>query len=88
MNKESLDKANSLIRTIEVLNDLNSIMRVPYPQFSCSDRDVNSAAFDGKTLEELKDTIRQYIKKRKRELQEEFEALQKLETRQNKTEVT
>lgn len=75
MNKESLDKANSIMTTIKVLDDLNSIMYKPYPQFSCSDRDVNSAAFDGKTLEELKNTIRQYIEKRKMELQEEFELL-------------
>lgn len=75
MNKESLDNANSIMTTIKALDDLNSIMYKPYPQFSCSDRGVNSAAFDGKTLEELKNTIRQYIEKRKQELQEEFKAL-------------
>ena len=75
MNKKTLEKANSLIRTIDVLDDLNFIMYRPYPQFSCNDRDVNSAAFDEETLEQLKTIIKDFIEKRKIELQEKFKSM-------------
>lgn len=75
MNKEALDKANSLVRSIDVLDDLNSIMCKPYPQFLCSNNEVNSAAFDKETLEQLKTTIKDFIEKRKIELQEKFKSL-------------
>ena len=75
MNKEILNKGNSLIREIEVLNDLNSIMCVPYPLFSSGDKDVNSVNFDKETLNELRNIIWEFIGKRKLELQKEFEAL-------------
>lgn len=50
-------------------------MCVPYPQFSSSNVGVNSAAFEDKTLEDLKLTITNFVEKRKLELKEEFESL-------------
>ena len=49
MNKSTLEEANKLVRTIDALDDLNFVLCAPYPQFSCHDRDVNSASFDEKT---------------------------------------
>ena len=68
-------KWNKLVRTIKVLDDLNFVLCAPYPQFSCNGRDVNSASFDEKTLGELKETIKNFIDKRQRELLEEFKML-------------
>ncbi|WP_304429290.1 hypothetical protein [Romboutsia ilealis] len=75
MDKNTLDQANSIVRTINVLGDLNFVINRPYPQFSCNDKDVNSASFGGETLEQLKMTIKDFIGKRKLELQNEFSAL-------------
>lgn len=75
MDKTTLDQANSLMSTMKVLDDLNFIMNKPYPHFSCSDKDVNSASFDKETLEQLKTTIKDFIEKRKSELKEEFKSL-------------
>lgn len=75
MDKTTLDQANSLMSTIEVLDDLSFVMSRPYPQFSCSDKNVNSASFDKETLEQLKMTIKDFIEKRKKELQEKFKSL-------------
>ena len=75
MNKSILEKSNKLVRTIEVLNDLNFVLCVPYPQFSCHDRNVNSAFLDEKTLGELKGTIKNFIDKKQKELLEEFKML-------------
>lgn len=75
MDKKTLDQANSLMSTMKTLDDLNFVMNVPYPQFSCGDKNVNSAAFDEETLEQLKTTIGDFIEKRKNELKEEFKSL-------------
>ena len=75
MNKSTLEKANKLVRTIDVLDDLNFVLCAPYPQFSCHDRDVNSASFDEKTLGELKETIKNFIDEKQRELLEELKML-------------
>lgn len=75
MDKSTLDQANSLINTIEILNNLNKIMNSPYPYFSNSSITVNSAFFDEETLLILKSTIKGFIEKRKNELQEKFESL-------------
>ena len=75
MDKKTLDQANSLISTIKVLDDLHFVMNRPYPQFSCNDKDVNSASFDEETLEQLKTIIKDFIEKRKIELQEKFKSL-------------
>lgn len=75
MDKNTLDQANSLISTIKALDDLNFVMNRPYPQFLCNDKGVNSAAFDEETLEQLKTTIKDFIKRRKIELQEKFKLL-------------
>lgn len=75
MKKEILDRANSIITTIDTLDKLKRVMCVPYPQFSSSDAGVNSAAFEDKTLEDLKLTITNFVEKRKSELKEEFESL-------------
>lgn len=75
MNKETLDRANSIITTIDTLDKLKRVMCVPYPQFSSSNVGVNSAAFEDKTLEDLKLTITNFVEKRKLELKEEFESL-------------
>ena len=48
MNKSTLEKANKLVRTIDVLDDLNFVLCASYPQFSGNDRNVNSASFDEK----------------------------------------
>lgn len=70
-----MDQANSIISAMKVLDDLNIVMNVPYPQFSCSDMEVNSACFDKITLNNLKIIIKDFIEKRKLELQKEFESL-------------
>lgn len=70
-----MDQANSIISAMKVLDDLNIVMNVPYPQFSCSDTEVNSACFDKITLNNLKIIIKDFIEKRKLELQKEFESL-------------
>lgn len=75
MDKSALDQANSIISAMKVLDDLNIVMNVPYPQFSCSDMEVNSACFDKITLNNLKIIIKDFIEKRKLELQKEFESL-------------
>ena len=75
MNKSTLEKANRLAKTINALDDLNSVLCAPYPQFSCHDRDVNSASFDEKTLKELKETIKCFIDEKQRKLLEEFKML-------------
>lgn len=75
MDKSTLDQANSLISTMKALDNLNIVMNVPYPQFSCSDVEVNSACFDKITLNNLKIVIKDFIEKRKYELQKEFESL-------------
>ena len=75
MDKNTLDQANSLISTIKALDDLNCVMNRPYPQFLCNDKGVNSAAFDEETLEQLKTTIKDFIERRKIELQEKFKLL-------------
>ena len=76
MDKNTLDQANSLISTIKALDDLNFVINRPYPQFLCNDKGVNSAAFDEETLEQLKTTIKDFIERRKIELQEKFKLLQ------------
>ena len=75
MNKSTLEKANRLVKTINALDDLNFVLCAPYPQFSCHDRDVNSASFDEKTLKELKETIKYFIDEKQRKLLEEFKML-------------
>ncbi len=75
MDKSTLDQANSLISAMKALENLNIVMNVPYPQFSCSDVEVNSACFDKITLSNLKISIKDFIEKRKYELQKEFESL-------------
>lgn len=75
MDKSILDQANSIISAIGALDNLNIVMNVPYPQFSCSDFEVNSACFDKDTLNNLKNTIKDFVEKRKLELQKEFESL-------------
>lgn len=75
MDKNTLDQANSLISTIKALDDLNFVINRPYPQFLCNDKGVNSAAFDEETLEQLKTTIKDFIERRKIELQEKFKLL-------------
>ena len=75
MNKSTLEKANKLVRTIDVLDDLNFVLCAPYPQFSGNDRNVNSASFDEKTLGELKETIKNFIDEKQRELLEELKML-------------
>ena len=75
MNKSTLEKANKLVKTIDALDDLNFVLCAPYPQFSCHDREVNSASFDEKTLDELKKTIKNFIDGRQRELLEELKML-------------
>ena len=75
MNKKTLEYANSILRTIDVLDDLRRIMFVPYPQFSSNDISVNSAAFDEETLKKLKEVIKNFVDNRATELREEFENL-------------
>lgn len=60
---------------MKALDNLNHIMNVPYPKFSCSDAEVNSACFDKITLNNLKITVKDFTEKRKLELQKEFESL-------------
>lgn len=75
MDKSTLDQANSIISAMKALDSLKIVMNVPYPQFLCSDVEVNSAYFDKETLSHLKNTIKDFIEKRKLELQKEFELL-------------
>lgn len=75
MNKSTLEKANRLAKTIDALDDLNFVLCAPYPQFSCHDRNVNSAFLDEKTLKELKETIKNFIDEKQRKLLEEFKTL-------------
>lgn len=75
MNREKLERANALTRAIDVLDDLNKVMCVPYPQFSNQDNQVNSARLDEETLKRLKDVIRNFIEVRRKELTDEFEGL-------------
>ena len=75
MNKETLERANEIVKTIENLDKLSSVMYVPYPQFESSDRSVNSACFEKATLEKLKEVIQEFIKERRAELTKEFEDL-------------
>lgn len=75
MNKETLELANKITRTIDTLDDLNSVICAPYPQFYGHDREVNSACFDEETLKRLKSAIKDFIDGRRKELMEEFKGL-------------
>ena len=75
MNKETLELANKITRTIDTLDDLNSVICAPYPQFYGHDREVNSACFDEETLKRLKSVIKDFIDDRRKELMEEFKCL-------------
>lgn len=75
MNKSTLDQANSIISAIKALDDLKFVISRPYPNFSCNDKNINSASFDNETLERLKVNIRDFIDKRQIELEEKFELL-------------
>lgn len=75
MDKSTLDQANSINKTIKALDNLNIVMNVSYPLFYGDGIDVNSACFDKNTLNNLKITLKEFIKKRKLELQKEFELL-------------
>ena len=75
MNKSTVEKADRLSKTINALDDLTFVLCAPYPQFSCHDRDVNSASFDEKTLGELKEIIKNFIDVKQRELLEELKML-------------
>ena len=75
MNKEALEIANKITRTIETLDDLNCVIYAPYPQFYGYDREVNSARFDEETLKRLKSVIKYFIDERRKELTKEFESL-------------
>lgn len=75
MNREKLERANALTRAIDVLDDLNRVMCVPYPQFSNQDKQVNSARLDEETLKRLKHVIKDFIEVRRKELTDEFESL-------------
>ena len=75
MTQETLKLANEIMRSVDVLDDLNCIMCAPYPQFSGHDRVVNSAAFDEETLKRLKEVIKSFVDERRKELREEFNKL-------------
>lgn len=75
MNKETLELANKITRAIDTLDDLNSVIYAPYPQFYGHDREVNSACFDEETLKRLKSVIKDFIDDRRKELMEEFKGL-------------
>lgn len=75
MDKSTLDQANLIISAMKALDNLNIIMNVPYPQFFCSDVEVNLAYFDKETLEQIKVVIKDFIDKRQVGLKEMFELL-------------
>ena len=75
MNKETLELANKITRTIDTLDDLNSVIYAPYPRLYGHDREVNSACFDEETLKRLKSVIKNFIDDRRKELLEEFKGL-------------
>lgn len=75
MNKEQLKRGNELQKSIDTLDDLSRLMYTPYPQFSGTEKAVNSAGFDKDTLDELKEVILDFCSYRKAELQEEFDSL-------------
>lgn len=68
MNRETLKLANKITTSIDNLDELDCIIRVPYPQFSGHGKIVNSAALDEETLKKLKAIIEDFIDRRRKEL--------------------
>ena len=83
MTEEEVRKAEELIKSKRILNDLWKIMCLPYPAifnsrrifFGRDYREINFASFDETTREELKKAIKDVINKRTEEIDKELESM-------------
>ena len=83
MTEEEVKKAEELIESKRILNDLWKIMCLPYPTifnsrrifFGADYREINFACFDKTTREELKKAIKDVINKRTKEIDKELESM-------------
>ena len=75
MKHKTLKKANDIKDSLEAIEKLRYIMRVPYPTIHDGKTDVSFVCFDETTRSLLKQAICDTLNKREKELNEEFENL-------------
>lgn len=75
MKKETLEKANELVNIWKTIEKIEDVLYIPHPYISDRDREVCFIGL-GETIEkQLKDTIFEFLKKKKEEINKEFEQL-------------
>lgn len=75
MTKQTLEKANEIVRILEAINKTQGIMRYPYPTLYHERQEVCFVAFDKQTLSELRTAIEEVLDRRKKDLGKELEEL-------------
>lgn len=75
MKDETLKKAKDIKDSLKAIDKLRHILCVPYPTIHDGTTDVSFVCFDQTTRSLLKQTIRETLDKREKELNEEFENL-------------
>ena len=75
MTKEKLDKANELANINKTIEKIETVLYEPHPYLTGNRIDVCFINL-GKSIEkELKDTMFQFLKKKKEEINKEFKEL-------------
>lgn len=75
MKDETLKKAKDIKDSLKAIDKLRHILCVPYPTMHDGTTEVSFVCFDVITNSLLKQTIRETLDKREKELNEEFENL-------------
>lgn len=75
MTKQTLEKANEIVRILQAINKTQGIMRYPYPTLYHEREEVCFVAFDKQTLGELRTAIEEVLDRRKKDLEKELEEL-------------
>ena len=75
MTKQTLEKANEIVRILQAINKTQGIMRYPYPTLYHESEEVCFVAFDKQTLGELRTAIEEVLDRRKKDLGKELEEL-------------
>lgn len=83
MTEKEIRKAEKLLESKRVLDDLWKIICLPYPAifknrrifFGANYREINFASFDETTREELRKAIKDVINKRDKEIDKELESM-------------
>lgn len=75
MTKQTLEKANEIVRILQAIDKTQGIMRYPYPTLYHEREEVCFVAFDKQTLGELRTAIEEVLDRRKEDLKKELEEL-------------